>query len=305
MYAGTVEDHVTGVTIGDTDHVFLTGYFGGTVDFGGGALTSAGPLDIYIVRFDTNGDHVWSERFGGTDSDYSFSIAADGSGGVIATGAFEGTIDLGGGPLVSSGGYDIFVSKFSPETPVPTLLAAFETNIRNGFVELSWRLSEAGGNTRFQVLRAEADRPFADLRGSHAEISGLDGAFTDSDVRPGQVYRYRVDVYDEDGCHTLFETDEISVPAATFTLGPVRPNPFNPQTSIHYTVPVISRVELSIYDTRGKLVRTLFNGVVSAGPGSALWNGRDNRGTVISSGVYFVRLTSGKQVRTARIVLLK
>jgi hypothetical protein len=93
-------------------NVVITGYFQGTMDFGGGPLTTAGNSDIFVAKFDASGNHLWSKRFGDFNNQLAYSVATDGSGNVILTGYFAGTLDFGGGPLVSLGVYDIFIAKF-------------------------------------------------------------------------------------------------------------------------------------------------------------------------------------------------
>jgi uncharacterized protein (AIM24 family) len=94
-------------------NVVITGYFYGTVDFGGDTLTSAGGSDIFLAKFDANGTHLWSQRFGDTNSfQEGYSIAFDSSGNVVLTGTFRGTVDFGGGLLTSAGSDDIFLAKF-------------------------------------------------------------------------------------------------------------------------------------------------------------------------------------------------
>ncbi len=68
------------------------------------------------------------------------------------------------------------------------------------------------------------------------------------------------------------------------------PNPFNPTTSIRYALPQTSRVRLSIYNTLGQLVATVFEGVQTAAVYTAAWNGRNQLGRIVSSGVYIYRL---------------
>ncbi|MBI4702896.1 MAG: SBBP repeat-containing protein [Deltaproteobacteria bacterium] len=90
----------------------MTGYFDGTVDFGGGPLASTGFADVFVAKLDSSGNHVWSRRFGNASkSQYGDAIAADGSGNVLVTGHFWGTVDFGGGPLTSAGELDTFVAK--------------------------------------------------------------------------------------------------------------------------------------------------------------------------------------------------
>jgi hypothetical protein len=102
------------ITTDSAGNVLLTGYFGGTVDFGGGALTSAGGSDLFIAKFDPVGAHLWSKRFGDAGSQVGSSITTDSADNVLLTGYFTGTVDFGGGALTSAGDYDLFVTKLDP-----------------------------------------------------------------------------------------------------------------------------------------------------------------------------------------------
>lgn len=84
--------------------VLVAGSFSGSLDLGGGAMTSAGASDIYIARFGPTGNHVWSKRFGDAGNQYGEAIATDATGAILATGSFGGTVDFGGGPLTSKPG---------------------------------------------------------------------------------------------------------------------------------------------------------------------------------------------------------
>jgi hypothetical protein len=94
-------------------NVLVTGD-GGGLDFGGGPL----PAGFFsLVKFDSDGNHLWSKSFGGDSfggEQRCLSVAADGSGNVVITGYFFGTIDFGGGLLASGGGNDVFLAKFDP-----------------------------------------------------------------------------------------------------------------------------------------------------------------------------------------------
>jgi flagellar hook assembly protein FlgD len=83
------------------------------------------------------------------------------------------------------------------------------------------------------------------------------------------------------------------------------PNPFNPQTTITFSLPHTAYVNLSIYDAGGRLVRALVDEETLAGEHALIWNGRDRKGKTVASGVYFMRLTVAGQARTQKIVLLK
>jgi hypothetical protein len=83
------------------------------------------------------------------------------------------------------------------------------------------------------------------------------------------------------------------------------PNPFNPVTRITYTIPENSFVSLKIYDMLGREVKTLVNQNMNAGRISVDWNGDDNSGVKVSSGVYIYKITAGSFVSSKKMMLLK
>jgi predicted outer membrane repeat protein len=83
---------------------------------------------------------------------------------------------------------------------------------------------------------------------------------------------------------------EITTPPKV-TLHSAYPNPFNPQTTIQFDVPVASQVNLQIYNAQGQLVRTLANNQKEAGHHRVIWNGKDEQGKSVESGLYFYKLT--------------
>ncbi len=83
------------------------------------------------------------------------------------------------------------------------------------------------------------------------------------------------------------------------------PNPFNSSTQIRIYLPKTANTSLEIFDIRGRLVRKLANRVLGAGEHSFVWNGTDYNNKSVSSGSYFYRLTSGDDVLTRRMLLIK
>jgi hypothetical protein len=91
-----------------------------------------------------------------------------------------------------------------------------------------------------------------------------------------------------------------------YSLSQNYPNPFNPTTTISYTLKERSRVSLRIYNVAGQLIRTLVNGTKTPGEvHTATWDGRNDTGQSVSSGVYFYKLVAGSYVQTKKMVLLK
>jgi hypothetical protein len=97
-------------TVGAAENILLSGYFSGSLDFGGGAMVSAG-TDVFVTMLDPAGAHVWSHRFGDADFQYGHTVAGDVDGNVVVAGLFRGAIDFGGAPLSVLGSSDIFVAK--------------------------------------------------------------------------------------------------------------------------------------------------------------------------------------------------
>ncbi len=99
-------------------------------------------------------------------------------------------------------------------------------------------------------------------------------------------------------------TDPIpSVPEAVRLLAV--PNPFNPQTTVKFDLPWDSQVKLDVFDVRGRRVRTLTDERMTAGSHGVTWDGRDDAGRSLASGVYLARLATDRRATTARLVLVR
>jgi hypothetical protein len=198
------------------------------------------------------------------------------------------------------------------DTPVPTPVreAAFAFSIRDAGVELVWQVGPEAGAV-FDVDRAEV---VDGTPGRYANVAeglgvGADGTvrFVDRGVEMGSRYSFRL-VADGGVVH---ETAGLYIPVSRAVLGQNYPNPFNPVTRIDYWVPETkgegarAPVNLSVYDVRGARVRTLVDGPHAAGRYRVEWDGRDERGVRVGSGVYFYRMSTPRFSDSRKMVLLK
>jgi len=94
-------------------------------------------------------------------------------------------------------------------------------------------------------------------------------------------------------------------PPAAFRLAAGFPNPFNPQTTLGFDLPSPARARLRVFDARGRLVRSLLDAELPAGRHWTEWDGRDDAGHELGSGVYFARLEAGAEKATNKLVLLR
>jgi hypothetical protein len=145
---------------------------------------------------------------------------------------------------------------------------------------------------------------------------GVDSYTLDISGWPGGPFQVELDVAWEDDCgnpHNQTVTVGLQ-PEGPTTVGGSRfayeldanvPNPFNPSTTIRYQIGGTDEVTLRVYDVAGHLVRTLVDARRSPGTYAARWDGRDEHGRGVASGVYFYQLRAGDFSRTRRMVLLK
>ena len=95
----------------------------------------------------------------------------------------------------------------------------------------------------------------------------------------------------------------VGAPQARFAALNVFPNPFNPSTTVEFTAPIGSKGAVKVFNLRGELVRTLHSGEYQTQ--TFTWDGTDNRGASVASGVYVIQASSNGQVQTKKAALVK
>lgn len=95
------------------------------------------------------------------------------------------------------------------------------------------------------------------------------------------------------------------IAAASPLLHPGFPNPFNPSTTLAFALPATGRARVAVFDLGGRLVRTLVDASLEAGPHQAVWDGRDDAGRVVGAGTYLARLEAAGTASTTRLTLVK
>lgn len=99
--------------------------------------------------------------------------------------------------------------------------------------------------------------------------------------------------------------DEEAAAVRDFSLQQNFPNPFNPTTSIAFTIPAAQRVSLKIYDAQSRLVQTLLEATLVAGRHAVTWNGLNQQNEAAASGVYFYILQSGNWREMKKMTLMR
>ncbi|HWR83273.1 MAG TPA: FlgD immunoglobulin-like domain containing protein [Candidatus Deferrimicrobium sp.] len=191
-------------------------------------------------------------------------------------------------------------------------------------VRLSWK---TGYKSDFQGLDLTDDSYFlaqrlAPAAAEHSVVGKVVGplAYSDNDVmtlRPGEKIELKFAVpagtglkgYDRKfflHSHGFYKTltPDNALPTH-FALGHNYPNPFNPTTTISFSVPVASEISLVIYNVLGEEVKSLYRGKIEAGNHQLVWGGDNNAGASVASGVYFYRLRAGSFEQTRKMTLVK
>ncbi|MBT4947075.1 MAG: T9SS type A sorting domain-containing protein, partial [Candidatus Marinimicrobia bacterium] len=199
------------------------------------------------------------------------------------------------------------VDNLAPATPTGFV---FEISTEN-YLELTW---DGPVDEDFQFFRmyrsleAEFDPTEMD---PYVELGGT--SFTDSLIDTDVNYYYQLAAIDNHGnesdysneIHVLIVfVDPNAVPDA-FALHQNYPNPFNPSTTLNYDLPEQAWVHLVVYDLHGREIITLVAGDQEPGYKTVIWNGINNQGKPVGSGIYMYRINTEQFSRTRKMILLK
>jgi predicted outer membrane repeat protein len=204
-------------------------------------------------------------------------------------------------------------SGYSVDNLEPTAPQGLTAEYDGEAIVLLWVESPETDFNYYAVYRGDEETfPLGDPIGYSTEPT-----YTDSDLPGPGEYWYKITATDFSGnesdpslpasASTTGITEAECLPTV-FYLGPAIPNPFNPITELSYSIPAgspPSRVIMRVYDATGREVTTLVDADQEPGEYRAAWDGRDHKGSEVSSGVYFYRICWHGKSQTRRMVLLK
>jgi YVTN family beta-propeller protein len=198
---------------------------------------------------------------------------------------------------------------FSIMMPVSIALTSFETTVEDGDAVMRWTTGLEVGTQGFHILRSEAenglfDRVSEEMIAATGDAKGASYEYRDGTVRPNRRYYYKLEEVSADGPGSVHGPYEL-VYKLTFGLEQNTPNPFNPTTAIRFSIASDTHVRLLVYDVAGRRVRTLVDGNKRADMYKVVWDGTNDAGQSVATGIYFYRITAGKFVQTKKMLLLK
>ncbi len=189
-------------------------------------------------------------------------------------------------------------------TVLPVELVAFTATGGRTDAELRWSTASEVNNYGFEIERRQtADwQATGFVTGAGTSNAPRDYSYTDKNLAPGR-YGYRLKQVDNDGTFSYYGSPEVEIGLAVkkFELESNYPNPFNPSTTIVFTVGEDGQTSLTVSNVLGQKVMTLFEGNATAGRLYQVQFDASN----LPGGLYFANLESGKQHMTQKMVLVK
>lgn len=202
------------------------------------------------------------------------------------------------------GAYGGFLYQF----PVPVELSIFEAKLMDNFVLLKWETITESNNYGFDVERSHNGQPFEKIsfiKGIGTTTKHNSYLYQDTNLNK-DLYLYRLKQIDTDGKFHYSKTISVSLDLpATFSLSQNYPNPFNPETVIEYQLPKMTSVKIEIYNVIGELVATLVDKKQDAGYYKVNWNGINQYGLQVTSGIYFCRFKSDNFTKIRKMILVR
>jgi len=192
------------------------------------------------------------------------------------------------------------------QTTIPAFLSQFSVVQENSDVKISWTTA---WNVESQQFRVTTIRDGREREVPHQ--SGDNGKFSASDAlihgASGETVSYLLSYcgYGRDWTVLADQTLYLDIPEVATRLHCAQPNPFNPNTSISFTVDRQQTVRVVVYDISGMWVANIADQVYGSGSHSVEWDGRNSAGHAVSSGTYFVRMETAEIVESLKIMLVR
>ncbi|TES92242.1 MAG: T9SS type A sorting domain-containing protein, partial [Candidatus Cloacimonadota bacterium] len=258
----------------------------------------AGIYDVYLIKTDSNGDTTWTKTYGGSNTDYGYSVVETSDDGCIIAGYTES---------FGAGSYDVYLAKTEPLAGIE--LTGFSASLSNEGILLKWRTECEIDNAIWLIERKNVDGEWKTITcipsGGNSPMGG-NYSYTDKDVNFHNVYYYKLGSVDQNGKVEWFNTIKINpqtlgIPT-TFTLNQNYPNPFSNRTTIKYQIPVATEVEIDICDVSGRHIKRLVNRVQKPGYYQTIWDGTNEGDIKTARGIYICRMRTNASTKTKLLI---
>mgnify|MGYP006287539275 CR=1 FL=1 len=330
-YRGRAYIYLGGIDMDNTADVTVSGEV--TINEFGRSVSTTGDVnndgydDVIIGAYRYN-------SYAGRAYIYYGGSSMDNSSDVIIDGEFEGDYlgycVSGGGDFNNDNFDDVLVGAYeypvngkvyfySENNPVAVKISSFTATVEGDSVVLNWHADSEINHAGYNIWRCMSDTDHFIKVNPHlifasgSNPAGVDYEFIDYPHNPA-IYYYKLEDISLDGVSHFSDPVKVNLSTAVaensktphkYKLHQNHPNPFNPKTMIRYELPAPAKVILTILDMRGRIVNCLVNQNQSAGLHHIAWDGTDDLGLQMPSGLYFYRIKAGDICSTRKMTLLR
>lgn len=198
---------------------------------------------------------------------------------------------------------DIYAASVVP-LPTPTaLVQEFAAAVRDGAIEVSWRVRDPSRVASLRLYRAADESEDLLLREWSGDGAAFEYRFRDENAAPGVTYAYRLEVILRNGSTEHAGPVEVAPPGhGAFHWAGAWPNPFRSEVSVRLRSDVHGQGRIRVYDVSGREVITLFRGAIEPGETLYTWDGRSARGMQVPGGIYWVEAEVAGRRTAQRVV---
>jgi hypothetical protein len=257
----------------NSDKIHWAGCFQNTMTMGSSNLVSSGQYDIFVSKFDSDGNNIWAKKAGGANYDFANCTAVDDLGNMYISGYCMETSTFGTTNIVSAGQGDAYIAKYNTNGDFQWVKSGGGSGQDNG---MSLIINPAGGL----------------YLAGFFENSATFGSISLSSYGVGDAMLIKItDVTSVQNENTIIKS---------FKLYQNYPNPFNPSTEISFDVSKPGNVTLKVSDVSGKEVAELVNSSMNTGSYKVTFDASQ-----LSGGIYFYTLKTPEGVDTKKMILVK
>jgi hypothetical protein len=273
--------------------------------------SNSGSDDVFVAKLSGTGTTLlWSTFLGGGSVDEGHALALDLSGNPVLTGlthSHDFPTTPGGYDTSHNGGYDVFVAKLSG---IGSALL-WGTFLGGSSADFGYALAlDPTGNPVLAGDTYSSDFPTTQGAYDTSQNGNVDAFVAKLRIWP-RLFPVAEFGIDKNRSAPTIETHSTDTDVTGKDV-PIRyglyqnvPNPFNPTTTIRFSIPMAGPLALTVHDVAGRLVATIADGVYQPGEFSAVWDGKDDARASAPSGIYFARLHAGEYVAVRKMVLLR
>lgn len=292
--------------------------------------------DVDWYRFSVNvGNQINVNFFTYTDNhvrvnlyraDHTTIVNSIGVVGLIDTITVDNTYYLkvwynGAGPMIGTASYAILIHNLTDPT-LPVTLSSFTAQMQGTFVGLRWVTESENNLVGYNIFRAtdnniqSASKVNGNMVTSNNSTSTQVYTWMDQNIAPNTTYYYWLESRDLGGANTFHGPISFHVNANTggsntpnidviTSFEGAYPNPFQPSTTLRFSLSKEMPVKLEIFNVKGEKVATVVNSALSKGTHQYGWDGTNNSGKHLKSGIYLGRLMTQEGIFTQKLVLVK